>query len=352
MSLFEKSCRPLTVRQLNTCTLHTQTAKVNRLHVRDGITDFDGNPLEYSFFIETPTTGPLEVVNNSIVRFVSSTLNIDASLGSVNIKLDTKFSANFGGPPSVVGATAGDVYVNLTDSQIFTFDGTVWAPSGILTTGPAGPAGPTGPVGPSGGPAGPAGPAGLAGPAGIVGPTGPTGPAGIVGPTGPAGIVGPTGPTGPTGLAGSGGIQYDFTHSDYSYKSQKRYLIPVDSQRNAAELGSLEISGSHVVPVRPSSFFSDFIVTLNGAFKLNGGSALIELIGVSSFTDSTVAMTGVISSLTIEADSTALATVLAGSPPTALPAGTVFIAIRVTADNMEPIFPTDGSVFMASVYGA
>ena len=331
MSLFEKSCRPLTVRQLNTCTLHTQTAKVNRLHVRDGITDFDGNPLEYSFFIETPTTGPLEVVNNSIVRFVSSTLNIDASLGSVNIKLDTKFSANFGGPPSVVGATAGDVYVNLTDSQIFTFDGTVWAPSGILTTGPAGPAGPTGPVGPSGGPAGPAGPAGLAG---------------------PAGIVGPTGPTGPTGLAGSGGIQYDFTHSDYSYKSQKRYLIPVDSQRNAAELGSLEISGSHVVPVRPSSFFSDFIVTLNGAFKLNGGSALIELIGVSSFTDSTVAMTGVISSLTIEADSTALATVLAGSPPTALPAGTVFIAIRVTADNMEPIFPTDGSVFMASVYGA
>jgi hypothetical protein len=138
-------------------------------------------------------------------------------------------------------------------SRTWTWDGTAWVPSPIMTgaTGPTGPIGPTGPQGVTG----PIG-AGIAykgvitdpsqlpssgntngdayinstngdlwvyssatsawvnngaivddGPTGPAGPTGPTGAAGaastVAGPTGPTGANGTNGPTGPTGAAGA-----------------------------------------------------------------------------------------------------------------------------------------------------
>lgn len=181
----------------------------------------------YRFYVDIsgstsdpPTAGPFMIPNQETLLFISNTLQLDVTPGSVIVNIEfTKFNSG-ATLPTVQGATLNDVYIDTSTGLIYVFNGVSWVvinsisqgptgpqgPTGSGTSGITGPTGPTGPAGPTNfGPTGPPGVTGLQGPSGLNGSQGPIGSTGDIGPTGPAGQNGIDGQTGPTGQTGANG---------------------------------------------------------------------------------------------------------------------------------------------------
>lgn len=96
------------------------------------------------------------------------------------------------GTPVVAGAVLNDQYLNLTNADVWKWDGAAWSLSMNIKglTGVQGSAGSTG----------------ATGSVGATGSTGATGSQGVAGPTGNTGAAGPTGTTGAAGPTGSQGV--------------------------------------------------------------------------------------------------------------------------------------------------
>jgi hypothetical protein len=91
-------------------------------------------------------------------------------------------------PTSATG-NDGDLYLKTDTSDVYSRSAGAWSIIANIN-GAIGATGATGPAGPTG----------------ATGPLGPTGPQGTTGPTGPQGATGPTGPTGPAGTNGTNGV--------------------------------------------------------------------------------------------------------------------------------------------------
>lgn len=136
------------------------------------ITDLENDDLIYAYRLDGNVQKVIRIPITEIISGKISTGKTDPSLDSAN----------------------GNLYLNLTSSDLFQFTNNVWIKVGNLQgkQGPKGPQGLTGSMGPQG-PVGPQGVQGIQGPQGPVGSTGPQGP---IGPQGIQGIQGPVGETG------------------------------------------------------------------------------------------------------------------------------------------------------------
>jgi hypothetical protein len=163
----------------------------------------------------TGTQGEKLVVSNGTIGSASSasvalnevsSLDYDASAGTLTITLYNGSTVSCSGFPTINNIPAGDqgpqglAGVDGRDGR----DGTNGSAGVQGCTGAQGANGSTGATGPDGrqGPDGNQGPQGAKGLDGDIGERGPTGATGSTGATGPTGTTGPTGPTGATGNAG------------------------------------------------------------------------------------------------------------------------------------------------------